>query len=265
MKTPGPRSARTEWLSGVETRAAAVAQVFVEDLGSPAMSDDDRRHLLKVRRIRAGEMVVAADGRGSWRCCEIRSEELAPIGPVEFEEPPAHPFTVAIAPIKGDRSEWAVAKLTEVGCDRIVAISTERAAIRWSPESAQRALERWRRIAAEASCQARRVRPPAIEGLVPVASLLGDPSVVIGSLGGSPLRSDTSTIVIGPEGGWSEHELASAHGRVGLATQVLRTETAAVAAGVLLAARRAGTVSLVAGEGVSIDEHRGAAEKGEWQ
>lgn len=231
---------------GATIRSEAAAQVFVDDLDHVVLEKADLHHLMTVRRLRAGEAVIAADGTGSWRRCAVDdNRNVVADGEIEFEPEPAQSLTVAFAPVKGDRSEWAVAKLTELGADRIVALATERGAVRWGSAAAGRALERWERVAKEACCQARRVRLPVIAGPSDVASFLNEHGVGIAVPGGPALGAGTSTLLIGPEGGWSEAELALRFEPVGLAGNVLRTETAAISAGVLLEAIRAGTVALV--------------------
>jgi 16S rRNA (uracil1498-N3)-methyltransferase len=230
---------------GATERAAATAQVVVADLEAVALSDVDQHHLFTVRRLRDGETVIATDGAGSWRRCVVSATTLLPDGPIRLEEPSEPRLTVGFAPVKGDRSEWAVAKLTELGCDRIVALATQRAAVRWDDAAAHKALARWRRVALEASCQARRVSLPVIEGPLSPATLLGEGSAALAVPGAAPLAASITTIVVGPEGGWSEDELELDATHVGLGGHVLRTETAAVAAGVLLGASRAGTVGHV--------------------
>ena len=230
---------------GVATRAAAAAQVFVEDLELCEPSEADSHHLFRVRRLRDGEAVVASDGVGAWRLCRASAGGLAPDGELVVE-PRAEPLLcVAFAPVKGDRSEWAVAKLTELGCDRIVALSTERAAVRWSRSSALRALDRWRRVVREAAVQSRRVWLPEVDGPLPVSHFAGDASVAMGLPGGPALAAECSTILIGPEGGWSDAERSLEIPSAGLGPNVLRTETAALAAGVLAAGIRQGTVAAV--------------------
>jgi len=231
---------------GAKTRSEAAAQVFVDDLDHVVLEKADLHHLMTVRRLRAGESVIATDGMGSWRRCVVDgSRNVVADGAIEFEPEPAQVLTVAFAPVKGDRSEWAVAKLTELGVDRIVALATERGVVRWSSTAAGRALDRWERVAKEACCQSRRVRLPVIEGPSQVPSFSGEPGVGIAVPGGPALSGRTSTLLIGPEGGWSEAELALGFEPVGMAGNVLRTETAAISAGVLLEATRAGTVALV--------------------
>ena len=235
-------------MSGAESileRAAAAAQVFVEDLDALQIDEGDAHHLFTVRRLSDGEIVIAADGTGGWRRCSVRGRTLASAGERVLEPESLPVLEVAFAPVKGDRSEWAVAKLTEIGIGRIVALTTERAAVRWSPKAADKALERWRRVAREAACQSRQVRLPEILGPMPVADLAASGGTALAVPGGDPLGLEIHRVVIGPEGGFTEAELATCSTRVGLAGGVLRTETAAVAAGVFLQGLRGGTVAAV--------------------
>ncbi len=225
---------------GSQRRATCSAQVFVDDVGSPVMNDLDRHHLVTVRRLRDGEAVVASDGRGQWRVCVLRGGDLEATEEVCYEERLTS-LCVAMAPVKGDRSEWAVAKLTELGASSIAALSTDHAAVRWDAHQAAKVLERWKRVSIEAACQSRQVHLPEIAGPLRLGDLSG-PCVAMGALGGGPLKPEISTIAIGPEGGWSEAELGLGIDRVELAGGVLRTETAAVAAGALLGWLRGGTV-----------------------
>jgi 16S rRNA (uracil1498-N3)-methyltransferase len=112
-------------------------------------------------------------------------------------------------------------------------------------------LGRLDRVARAALMQSRQVWLPEISGVVPVASVLGAlpgpgvaDGVALADMGGSPIGAAVHTVVVGPEGGWTDAERGWAAGRVvGLGQAVLRAETAAVAAGVLLTALRAGLAS----------------------
>lgn len=86
--------------------------------------------------------------------------------------------------------------------------------------------------------QSRRLRLPAISGPIPLAeALISAPRVVAFAEPGAPsIGADVSSVFVGPEGGFTSEELVLAPHLVGLPGYVLRTETAAVAAGVLLAA-----------------------------
>ena len=219
-------------MTGLRTRADAAAQVFVADVGAPELDEADAHHLVRVLRLRDGEQVVASDGGGAWRICTLAGKRLEPASAVEHEPAPDAAVRVWLPPLKGERSEWAVAKLTELGVDEIGMLVAERAVVRADAGGTTRILARWGRVAREASCQSRRVRLPGLLGPLDVAG-----AVAAGArrcdLDGEELASDVVAVAIGPEGGWGDAEQLDGP-CVSLGATVLRTETAAVAAGVLL-------------------------------
>jgi len=230
-------------IAGDVTRRRAAAQVFVDDVVHPVLDDDASHHLGHVLRLRAGEAVVAADGRGRWVPCRyVGHGALEAAGEMVVEVASTVRHTVAFAPVKGERPEWVVQKLTEIGIDCIVVLSTARAVVRWEGARADSALDRLRRVAAEAAAQSRRVWVPEVRGVLSLDAL--EPTgLALAEPGGGPLERAVTTVAVGPEGGWTPDELARHGGeRVGLGPNVLRAETAAIAAGVLLGAQRAGTV-----------------------
>jgi len=242
--------------AGIAVRAAAAAQVFVDDPGHPVLSETDAHHLARVLRLRSGEEVIAVDGRGRWARTTWRGERtlepLAGTGPdvVQFEARAEPALTVAFAPVKGERPEWVVQKLTELGIDRIVPLLSERGVVRWTGERGKATVERLRRVAREAAAQCRRVWLPEVRATMRFADLatLGDPGeVVLAQLSGDRPTVSQRVVAVGPEGGWSTDELASGLPTVGFGLSVLRAETAAVTAAALLASLRTGTVAAVDG------------------
>ena len=197
---------------------------------------------MRVLRLRDGEDVTASDGAGSWRPCHLRirvgaDPVLEPAGPLVFEPAPDPKVTVAVALPKGERGDWAVQKLTEVGADAIVPLVTRRSVVRWGGEREGRGMERFARVARAAAMQARRVRLPELGTPIAVADLIGEAGRTSAGLcaaepGGGPPRLDNPTVLVGPEGGWEPGELpdAAVVPRIGLGPNVLRTETAAVVA-----------------------------------
>jgi 16S rRNA (uracil1498-N3)-methyltransferase len=221
--------------------------VVVDNVSSPTLSIPDAHHVGAVLRIRPGELMTATDGRGGLVSCRyVGGASLEAIDSPTFSAPPSPLLTVGFAPVKGDRPEWAVQKLTEIGVDRIVLLCTERAVVRWDGERASSHLERLRRVAREAVMQSRGRWLPSVSGLTRLSSLLGEgvgmAGVALADPGGPPPTLDCPTLLIGPEGGWSPGELEMCPARVGLGQTVLRTETAAVAAGILLVALRSHVV-----------------------
>lgn len=242
----------------------------MEDLSTPQLSGDDARHLATVRRLRSGEIVVASDGRGRWRPCRVvlaageaaagrrqrertAGLELIPDGPVVTEPEELPRITVAFSLVKGDRTDWAVAKLVELGADEIVPMICERTVVRPGDGSAGHRPGRLERIAREAAMQARRVRLPQVSEPRPLTAIVESAGALacLAEPGGAPPSLERPVVLVGPEGGWSpgEIELATSQqlGRITLATHVLRVETAAVAAGTILGALRAGLTSPAVG------------------
>jgi 16S rRNA (uracil1498-N3)-methyltransferase len=223
----------------------AAAHVIVDDLDSPTLSEDDTHHVRSVLRLRAGERVSVTDGNGGWRLCVwTASGALDPICPVERVGPPEPAVTVAFAPVKGDRNEWAVQKLAELGVDRIVLLRAERSVVRWDSNRSASQLSRFRRLVRQAVMQSRSLWVPSVDGVMELASLAGSAGSALADPSGTRSWADVSTVLVGPEGGWSEGEWDEyGSGAVRLGGGVLRTESAAVAAGVLLTALRSGIVA----------------------
>jgi 16S rRNA (uracil1498-N3)-methyltransferase len=240
---------------GEQTHGAArgaIAQVFVTDLDALVVAPEDEHHLTEVLRARPGESVVASDGAGRWRICRFvgspppvpRSSLLEADGPVVVALRSVPEVTVAFVPVKGDRPEWVVQKLTEAGVDRIVVLQSRRAVVRWQGERRDRALDRLRRVARESAAQSRRPWLPEVVGVVDLEgleALVAPATLALAEPGGDPPSLRAPAVAVGPEGGWDPSELAD-RPVVGLSPNVLRAETAAMAVGLLLCALREGLV-----------------------
>jgi 16S rRNA (uracil1498-N3)-methyltransferase len=220
----------------------AAAHVFVADVDTPELTDDDRHHLERVLRLRPGDDVTVADGGGRWRRCRF-GPVVEPAGEVVVEAPARPPITIAFALTKGERPEWTVQKLTELGVDRIVPFVAERSVVRWDEPKAARHGERLRRVAREAAMQSRRAFLPVVEDLAGFGDVASRPGAAMAAPDGAPPDLARPCLLVGPEGGWSDEELAAGLARIGLGPTVLRAETAALAGAVLLAGLRARLVS----------------------
>ena len=217
----------------------SAAHVFVDDLAAPALGDADLHHLSNVLRLSDGESVSASDGAGGWRMCEWRGEVLRVAGDIATTVAPSPRIGVAFVPVKGDRSEWTVQKLTEIGVDDIVVLApTRRSVVRWSNVDKQ--LDKLRVVAREAAMQSRRTRLPTVAGLVLLADALTRPGAVVADPLGAELGSGPlpALVVVGPEGGFDPDELLASVARVSLGGTILRAETATLVAATLLAANR---------------------------
>jgi 16S rRNA (uracil1498-N3)-methyltransferase len=215
--------------------------------GHAEISGDDAHHLTRVLRVEAGQKYEISDTRRVW----LASVETARKNLVEFrtiEELDAGPelpeVNLYLALIRFERFEWAVEKATELGVTRIVPVEAARSE-RGLFDGAKKRVERWRRIAREASEQSRRVRPPEMGEAVGFEAALGASSthrIWLDERPGAPLLArtmarnsgDTTSILIGPEGGWTDLErgqfATAAWTGVSLGPLVLRTETAVCAA-----------------------------------
>ena len=134
-------------------------------------------------------------------------------------------LTVAFAPTKGERPEWVVQKLTELGIDRIVPLVSERSVVRWSGARGQGAVERLRRVAREAAGQCRRVWLPEITEVVRFDALAGAGGAGGGRAGPAERRPPAGVATGG--GGGARRGLERGRAGVGPADRRLRPERAA--------------------------------------
>lgn len=208
----------------------SAAHVFVADLAAPQLSPDDVHHLKKVLRLRDGESVTCSDGKGRWRACLWSSDSVLPNGEIHTEPSPTTRLCVAVAPVKGDRTDLVVEKLVEIGVDDIAILAPlERSVVRWANDKVAHVMDRYQRIATAAAMQSRRVFLPELRGPVSLASL-GGGQVALAEPSGAVDWGQVTTVVIGPEGGFSEKELSSAPATIDLGPNILRAETAAIVA-----------------------------------
>jgi 16S rRNA (uracil1498-N3)-methyltransferase len=219
----------------------AKAHAFVADLDAPELDRDDRHHFARVLRLRRGDTITVSDGGGRWRPC-IFDDPLEPSGSIEHE-PPAEPqLAVAFAVVKGERTEWAVQKLVELGVDAVIPFVSDRSVVRWDQARSGNHHLRLAKVARQAAMQSRRSTLPQIEPLRSFAEVAARPGVALADANGVPPSLSWPKVIVGPEGGWSAAERDSDLPRVRLAPRVLRSETAAVVAGALLVALREGLV-----------------------
>lgn len=204
------------------------AHVFVTSVELPELSNDDRHHLERVLRLRDDEVVTCSDGNGAWRSCRWNKNTLVVDGDVHREQVPVPTLTVGIVPVKGDRTDLVIEKLVEIGIDQIMVLApVERSVVRWTSDKTPKVLERYQRIIRAASMQSRRVFLPRLVGPVALADVLAD-GAAVAEPGGTATSADVTTLLIGPEGGFSPSEVAIATQTFDLGPTVLRAETAAM-------------------------------------
>ncbi|MCY3504859.1 MAG: RsmE family RNA methyltransferase [Chloroflexi bacterium] len=215
--------------------------------GTLDLAGAQARHLSGSRRLRRGDefLVFAGDGveYRAWIEDVSRERVTANVGDVTRRESrPARTVEVWCANVRGNRMEWAIEKCVEAGIDVFRPITTERS-VRGQELSESRR-ERWERIAIEAAEQCGRLYLPVIAPVAAFREALEDRdgALVVANRGGTPWvdvagelpEQGAVIIAVGPEGGFSEDEIASAIEAgalvASLGPNTLRTETAAVVA-----------------------------------
>ncbi len=209
-------------------------------------------HAATVRRIRPGEELDLADGAGMVARCVVedvaKGRLTARLQDRRLVEPPRPIVTVVQALPKSERSELAIELATEVGADAFIAWQASRCVARWDgPAKVDKGLRRWRAVARAAARQSRRPYIPAVDGVVSTRELVESTRsapagtvLVLHESATRPLsdvvleQADALTLVVGPEGGISEDEIAvlteAGAIPVRLGPTVLRTSTAAAVA-----------------------------------
>ncbi len=211
-----------------------------------ALTGAHAEHLANVLRARIGQEFDIATGaavrRG--RIVSISRERVEFELGEEIPDPTALDLTLLLSIFKFDRMDWAIEKCTELGVARVIPVIARRTDPHLAAASAKR-VERWQRLALQASEQSRRRSPPLISASMKLkdaaAEVSGTRIVLAEAEQANTLREALSShaggavaLAVGPEGGWSEAELEmfqdSGWIAASLGATVLRTETAAVAA-----------------------------------
>ncbi|MEB3203629.1 MAG: 16S rRNA (uracil(1498)-N(3))-methyltransferase [Candidatus Sericytochromatia bacterium] len=211
----------------------------------------ERAHQLgRVLRLVAGDELVLVDGAGSaWRAglrdLSPREAVVELLEPAESAPEWRRPAVLACAVLKGDRQEWLLEKVVELGLPVLQPLLTARTLVRPVQDGAK--LQRWDRLVAEATEQCERAvrmelrEPLPLSSLqVPVgwALLLVDESAPSGTASLEAWQAavaDAPGVVacVGPEGGWTSDErltlLARGAVPVSLGGTIMRAETAALA------------------------------------
>ena len=229
---------------------------FVEAVqrGRAQITGPDAHHLTRVLRVEAGQQFEISDNHNVYLAeVEAARKDLVSFAIIQQIEVPAPSLHLSLfaALIKFERFEWMLEKATELGVEQVTPVETGRSE-KGLEQAAGKRLVRWNRIAREASEQARRSRLPEIESPRPLADALREGSghrYVLEETGASPILSvipatrhpeDQVALLVGPEGGWTERERAiirqEGWAPVSLGKNILRAETAALAALAVLAA-----------------------------
>lgn len=222
---------------------------------SATLRGDSAEHLGRVLRAEAGQLYELSDGEKVW-LGRVEQVSLARRGdsrvdfallePIASREP-ALEILLLISLVKFDRFEWCLEKATELGATEIIPLTAARSE-KALVASAEKRRARWEKIVLESAQQSRRLRPPGMSAaqtpelafsradhdfrckvLLSERREAGPMREALTS-GGSITRA---ALAIGPEGGWTEAEIAAARGagfvEASMGENILRTETAVLA------------------------------------
>jgi 16S rRNA (uracil1498-N3)-methyltransferase len=210
--------------------------------GKRVSLDESETHHLRVRRARVGEPVEILDGAGlnaTGRLVQTDRKWLVEIGTAD-QEPPPPELVLAIGAGDRERFFWLVEKSVELGVTEIIPLETAHTA-GVSSRIKQNHLARLRRSSLEALKQCGSRWVPAIDELVSLHTFLQRPrsglgwlAEISGTAPPSELDSQPLTILVGPEGGFTEDERKAivdvGYQSVTFGAHTLRFETAAIAA-----------------------------------
>jgi 16S rRNA (uracil1498-N3)-methyltransferase len=213
-----------------------------------ALTGANAAHLARTLRARVGQEFDVACGEGVYHATvsSVSDERVEfALGDEVLSGSEVIPVTLLLAVFKFDRMEWAIEKCTELNVNSVVPVIARRTE-KHLAQAAEKRVERWRRIAHEAAQQSRRLAAPEIalpQKLSDALKFEAETKIVLvenerGTTLSEILRSREEirslALAVGPEGGWSDDELA-AFARAGwisasLGETILRAETAAIAA-----------------------------------
>lgn len=212
-------------------------RVATVETGPVALSNTESHYASRVLRLRVGDRVAVFDGTGRV------GEGVYDDGRVEVERfttksPLPVRLTLAVAPPKGERADWLVEKVSELGAARVVWLEAER-----SVAEANKKVDRHRRVAEAAARQSGQAFITELETSVPLDSFLGrdfdhrfiaHPGAQSASMVALPPTPQDVAVLVGPEAGFTDREVLSAeaagYAKLNLARSILRIETAAVVA-----------------------------------
>jgi 16S rRNA (uracil1498-N3)-methyltransferase len=228
-----------------------------------SISDEDVRHIAAVLRMKIGDALLLCDGQGAEyqvAIAEISKTEIK----TEIVSQRSHAITAPRITLgqglpKSDKMDWIVQKATELGVTNIVPLVTERTIVKIRDE--EKRISRWQKIAREAAMQCNRADIPQVEQvrafrdfifsldpgprpLTPGSSApeLRTLKLIPWEEASAPIKEVLKQnagahhiiVLIGPEGGFSSVEASMAREKgfhaVSLGPNILRTETAAIAA-----------------------------------
>lgn len=220
--------------------------------GTCIIEGEDVKHISKVLRCKVGEKLEICDKDNSEYVCEItdiskNQVDLNIIEKNEIKRESDLKVKLYQGLPKSTKMEFILQKLTEVGVDEIILVSTKRSVVKVDDKKEGKKLERWERIIYEAAKQSKRGKIPTLRGVLSFDEALDDmknndmnicpyENEKTVSIKSAIRKADINNIgiFVGPEGGFEEEEIQTLQDIdskvVSLGPRILRTETASVVA-----------------------------------
>ena len=226
--------------------------------GQVVLTGKQAHQIRNVLRMTPGDQIIVLDNAGYEYVAAITDvARQRVVGRVMDKQPaqgePRTQITLYQSILAREKFEWVLQKCTEVGVTRFVPVVTQRSIVRRADTITPHRLARWKGIVTEAAEQSGRGRIPQLERPVKFADALAGLSAFDRCLVASPQAGSRTlrellqagrpapagiALLIGPEGGFSDEEVAAACEKgaaaVNLGKRILRTETAAVVACALI-------------------------------
>jgi 16S rRNA (uracil1498-N3)-methyltransferase len=193
------------------------------------LPEEEAEHLVRVLRLGVGDEVDVFDGRGGmWRAQVVHAgRKSAAVRPLQRLQParePAVQITLVISVLKGDKMDDVVRDAVMLGVTAIHPVVSERAETSMAAMARRNRLARWERIAVASAKQCGRAVVPPIHPATPLdwcwtektpatRVMCVEPSAALADV--VPVqrvaKAPAVQLMVGPEGGWSVTEVASAH------------------------------------------------------
>lgn len=209
---------------------------------------------LRCWQARVGEVLTVLDPlatayRARITCLDDEDLRCIPFEQLTAAESPLHIDVLHALPDK-ERFELVLQKLTELGVDRIVPVESRHSATLETRDAAQKKSHRWPDVVSRAARQCRRAMLPELMSVQPLEKVLSETHAELKLMlyegeaawslveGFGTLKPQSVAVLIGPEGGFSDEEVALAQAAgflpVNLGPRIMRTETAAIVAAALV-------------------------------
>ena len=220
----------------------------IQQLGLQTLSDDAANHIGKVLRMQPDQSIILFDGSNAEFPAiirEINKKQLIVEVQERVEKSIESPLNLHLGQVisRGDKMEFTIQKSVELGVNTITPLLSERCGVKLDPKRFEKKLQQWQKIAIAACEQCGRNIVPVIRPVMELEAWCAEPSEALKlnlhprasySINSLPEPVNKIRLLIGPEGGLSEQEIAMTEqyhfAETLLGPRVLRTETAALTA-----------------------------------